>query len=450
MGNLFSKSLQQPHSRTAAHAHGGKGRLLSKPNKHVSSSIGCSAHFSFAHASLQGWRLHMEDAHIQHVFSRPDCGFFAVLDGHSGAQIAIASQNHLVDVVAMHMPAHISDQTLPLPRVVETALRGAFLDHDMQMARDEVLLNSTAGSTCCSVYVNPEFVTFAHVGDSRALFVRNGAVIHATSDHKPYHEQEMRRICKAGGTVILNRLDGTLAVSRAFGDYRFKGRRDLSPTQQKVSAEPRIDTISRESSTFEFVLVACDGVWDVMSSEVAASFVYKLLTKKKTTAQHACEALVRRCLKLHSFDNISAIIVILNPPDHLTLKAVGNKTKKGKTRRHRDEVTADHGPYSVTGVPALGKNSLQREIIEISIEGVTIEEDQDRVEHEGSISTDQTMVNACVVQNEMSDLRQLEGFAARLVQRVMATAVLGVDAGQLLLTGSCWGANPRHEDVISV
>lgn len=89
----------------------------------------------------------------------------------------------------------------------------------------------------------------------------------ATVDHKPTDTKEHARITDAGGKVLNGRVDGGLALSRAFGDFEYKMRSDLPPVRQKVSAEPDCIYVHRRPGHDEFVLLACDGLWDVSSNE---------------------------------------------------------------------------------------------------------------------------------------------------------------------------------------
>ena len=87
-----------------------------------------------------------------------------------------------------------------------------------------------SGSTCTSVLVRDDRLVCANVGDSRALLIRKGRGVELTVDHRPVGtsskgRQEMQRVVNAGGWSVGGRVCGILAVSRAFGDYEFKGGR---------------------------------------------------------------------------------------------------------------------------------------------------------------------------------------------------------------------------------
>merc|ERR1719181_2722738 len=102
------------------------------------------------------------------------------------------------------------------------------------------------GSTGCiaAVDFSKREVVAANVGDSRAMLIREGRAIPLTEDHKPEDPKERNRIMNAGGRVIkmgpCHRIDGSLNLSRAFGDFALKANRSLPPDQQKVIAFPDV------------------------------------------------------------------------------------------------------------------------------------------------------------------------------------------------------------------
>jgi len=108
----------------------------------------------------------------------------------------------------------------------------------------------------------------ANVGDCRAVLCRGGEAVDLSMDHKATREDEVKRIEDADGWVHNHRLNGTLAVSRAFGDASHK---DLSTidqvdmwTGQQLIAKPELRSVQVQAED-EFCLLACDGLWDVSS-----------------------------------------------------------------------------------------------------------------------------------------------------------------------------------------
>ena len=88
--------------------------------------------------------------------------------------------------------------------------------------------------------MTPNQIYCANSGDSRAVLKSGKRAIALSSDHKPYDKAELRRIKKAGHTVDMQRVDGDLALSRAFGDFNYKDKPKLKPQQQAVTCFPDI------------------------------------------------------------------------------------------------------------------------------------------------------------------------------------------------------------------
>ena len=93
-------------------------------------------------------------------------------------------------------------------------------------------------------------------------------------DHKPDDEEEKKRIVASGKTVSDGRVDGMLAVSRAFGDFMFKEA--TNPRENAVSAFPDV-TVTPRTDKCEFVVLACDGLWDVKKSSEAVEYFHNQL-----------------------------------------------------------------------------------------------------------------------------------------------------------------------------
>lgn len=170
----------------------------------------------------------------------------------------------------------------------------------------------------------------ANVGDSKAVLCRSGKAVELSYDHKPTRPDEKARIIEAGGSVVTGRLFGVLGVSRSFGDVRFKPS-IVSPSASTfppvsaclqifavytvqesgepmpLIAEPEVlhEQLCPED---EFVVLACDGVWDVMSPANVVCYVRRRLLEHGDP-QQAAEELTQKALDLNSIDNVSAIVV---------------------------------------------------------------------------------------------------------------------------------------------
>lgn len=130
-----------------------------------------------------------------------------------------------------------------------------------------------------------------------------------TYRHKPSSPEERKRIEEAGGHVVFGRVMGTLAVSRAFGDFEFKVPTNKSKADY-VSSDPYL-AVEELTEDDVALIVACDGVWDVLKYDDAAQLVYEQMTKFKKTPGEAAHALITRALEKASRDNVSAIVIYM-------------------------------------------------------------------------------------------------------------------------------------------
>ena len=84
-------------------------------------------------------------------------------------------------------------------------------------------------------------------------------------DHKPNDRIERERIQNAGATITDGRVNGNINLSRAIGDLEYKQNESLPPEKQAVTAFPDIKETTLQPND-EFVVLACDGIWDVLSN----------------------------------------------------------------------------------------------------------------------------------------------------------------------------------------
>ncbi|KLO19471.1 protein phosphatase 2C [Schizopora paradoxa] len=144
----------------------------------------------------------------------------------------------------------------------------------------------------------------ANAGDARAVLCREGKAIRLTYDHKGSDKQEAKRIMDAGGFVMSGRVNGVLAVTRSLGDSSMKDYVVGSP----------YTTETELGSGDEFLIIACDGLWDVTSDQQAVDLIREI-----QDAQKASHMLVQHALKESSTDNITAIVVRFPTGEHQTL-----------------------------------------------------------------------------------------------------------------------------------
>lgn len=151
----------------------------------------------------------------------------------------------------------------------------------------------------------------ANAGDCRAVLCRKGEAIDMSQDHRPIHPPERRRVEELGGYIEDGYLNGVLSITRALGDWDMKLPRG-SPSPLIAEPEFRQMVLTEDD---EFLIMGCDGIWDVMSSQHAVSLVRRGLRRHDDPEQCARD-LVMEALRLNTFDNLTVIIVCFSPLDH--------------------------------------------------------------------------------------------------------------------------------------
>jgi serine/threonine protein phosphatase PrpC len=185
------------------------------------------------------------------------------------------------------------------------ALIRSFQDIDVAI-REHQSLNAadTSGCTAVTAVITPRYIVCSNAGDSRCVLGTNGIAKGLSEDHKPSDDLERKRIENAGGSVQWKRVDGDLAVSRAFGDFQFKARTDLPPAEQKVSCYPDI-VVHERCPEDEILLLACDGLWDVMTNNEAIDLARSILLTGERSLEKVAEEMVdvalEKGISLHGY-----------------------------------------------------------------------------------------------------------------------------------------------------
>lgn len=148
----------------------------------------------------------------------------------------------------------------------------------------------------------------ANAGDCRAVLGKRGRAVDLSKDHKPNCLYERARIEKLGGAIYNGYLNGQLSVSRAIGDWHMKGAKGSACP---LSAEPELREIILDEED-EFLIMGCDGLWDVMSSQCAVTIARNELMLHNDPERCSRE-LVREALKRNTRDNLTVVVVCFSP-----------------------------------------------------------------------------------------------------------------------------------------
>eukprot|EP00062_Callorhinchus_milii_P026449 gi/632988566/ref/XP_007883183.1/ PREDICTED: protein phosphatase 1A-like [Callorhinchus milii] len=285
------------------------GPYLDKPVTEKFGTQGSGNALRYGMSSMQGWRAQMEDAHTI-VPALPKglqaWSFYAVFDGHAGSKVAHYCSENLLGYITGNEDFG-GDRGRTMDHV-KNGIRTGFLEIDSRMHSLSRFYGwDRSGSTAVAVMVSPHHLYFVNCGDSRAVLSRNSSVCFYTEDHKPFKPREKERIQNAGGTVTWQRVNGSLAVSRALGDFDFKAVEWRGQTEQLVSPEPEVYEMLRSDSD-EFIILACDGIWDTITNEDLCKFVRSRL-QLTPDLEDICKQVIDVCLYKGSQDNMSIILL---------------------------------------------------------------------------------------------------------------------------------------------
>uniref|UniRef100_A0A0G4IDK9 PPM-type phosphatase domain-containing protein n=1 Tax=Chromera velia CCMP2878 TaxID=1169474 RepID=A0A0G4IDK9_9ALVE len=274
-------------------------------------------------------RACMEDAHVvvDDFGGESGQGYFAVFDGHGGSQASNYCAAKLHEVFLTELQRTRKDPKGALERSfakVDDQLRvtgcwNCGTTATVGLLRREVAASSAMGSQSppggprgasealggASSSSSSSVLYMANVGDSRAVVVKsNGEALRLSYDHKAADPAERERVIRAGGVVMRNRVAGQLAIARALGDHALKsdsGDRGLS----------NVPTIARRDvgvNKDRCLIMASDGVWDVLSDQQAADVVTPLL--RTSEGPLIAQKLVAAALARGSRDNIVALVIV--------------------------------------------------------------------------------------------------------------------------------------------
>jgi len=254
-------------------------------------------------------------------FRKVKASFFGVFDGHGGTWrapdfVALNIGHNILHALVQEMEEQshkgiVSKDDLLNKKNLEQAVRAGYLKTDEKFLKE----GFQGGSTCVTALIIDGNLVVSNVGDSRAVICikssdgDGGEAQELTRDHKPDREDERKRIEELGGSVTDCRgvwRVGTMAVSRAIGDRSMK---------TFLSAEPETKVIEIKSD-YEFIILASDGLWDVVTNQEAVDIVRPFYCQDENggggVLLGACKKLVELAIDRKSKDDITVMIVRLH------------------------------------------------------------------------------------------------------------------------------------------
>ncbi|KAL6070975.1 Protein phosphatase 1F [Balamuthia mandrillaris] len=253
-----------------------------------------SVRYPTGHADTKGRREYMEDRAVLlggFVKGRQSEDYFAVFDGHGGADAA--------EFAALNLHRNLEAQLTKLKDPVKS-LKAAFVETHKQIINENV----QGGTTALVCFCQGDRMYIANAGDSRAVLHSNKhKALRITVDHKPNNPIEKKRIKERGGKVThawwfskCYRVNGILAVARALGDAFI---------HEVITSEPDVFDVSEHiTGTNGFIILACDGLWDVCSDAKAVK-----IASASEDPRKASRLLMNYAYRKGSTDNITVIVI---------------------------------------------------------------------------------------------------------------------------------------------
>lgn len=250
---------------------------------------------------MQGRRPYQEDEYALHphltngIPGLPETHFFGLFDGHAGGKCSQHVSTNLANVL-------LEDEafTTNLPQAIKRAFHSCN-EQFLKIAEKSKLHD---GSTGIVAIIRDNKLLLANAGDCRAIVVSGGRTIQMSNDHKPTNPDEQKRINGLGGSVVycmgVARVNRILAVSRAFGNRTLR-----------TVIRPDAELMQRDIvDSDEFLVMASDGLWDVLKNKDVSDICYSPYLNRKPQA--IAEELVQTALSRGSMDNVTCIVVALS------------------------------------------------------------------------------------------------------------------------------------------
>ena len=272
-----------------------------------------NAHYKVAVSEMQGWRNNMEDSdHCKlGIRDKVDEAQFGVFDGHGGDFVA--------KVCGTKVHTDIEEQREYNKGEFHTAIQKGFIQTDKELLEadedERPGRNDFTGSTAVFAIIGNKKLYCGNIGDSRAVACVYGHPYQVSIEHKPWSQEEMDRVARAGGFIRDGRVNGNLALCRALGDFYFKKSKKLATQDQMVCCFPDV-TVRDVTPDYEFLILACDGIWDVYTNREAVNFVRDRIADGVKLEDICHQMLLTVCAPESTFtglgaDNMTLIIVLM-------------------------------------------------------------------------------------------------------------------------------------------
>ncbi|HEV2601177.1 MAG TPA: hypothetical protein VGT41_02665 [Candidatus Babeliales bacterium] len=377
---------------------------------------------TIAVATDQNTRDYMEDRH----FVSDSQLLFGLFDGHGGQGVAqyivdnskykdagkkVSRFEHFFNFLKQQNP-NLDDAQL-LIKSLKSIEQRLWQDADTENAYGYLGTKNLekygeSGATAIVAKQTGNILTIANVGDSRAVLIRDRQIVQSTKDHKPSLEDEKKRIRKTGNTVRQGRIwirtpegSAAIGVSRSIGDVNFKkgtGQENFDDKNPAISSTP--DIYTWEVKAGDILIMACDGLWDVMDSKKDAGDNAALNTDilekyshfTQMTSAKLADTLVAIAKRWKSGDNLTVLVA------KITAEPAAAAPSEAAAQADIKEREASQSPRG--NIP----NDLLRETFEAALDY------QQEAEKNPNFSPEQlAVINANIESLKQLDYKQVSG-----------------------------------------
>ena len=277
--------------------------------------------------------------------------FFGIYDGHGGNGCSMYLKDNFHNFI----------QDFSIKSIKEAIYKSEDEFLTKKAVDENNKICDTSGSCAIIAMIKNNSLIISNTGDSRIVIYKRGKIFFVTEDHKPSSDKEKERIKKAGGEIYQSPslipiyqngkkvdlpwrvLPGRLSVSRTFGDIEAKiekygGKKDV------IVPLPDINEINLNEE-FDFMVIGCDGIFDVLTNEDLFDIwniilnecknknnVFNDIEKKnEIDINELCgsfaELIIKSALAKNSFDNVSCVVIVFNINEYFDDKVNGINCK---------------------------------------------------------------------------------------------------------------------------
>lgn len=255
----------------------------------------------------QGATRNMEDRYIVDTFlGNP---IFILLDGHKGSYVSDFCKKNIMRLLTKHKETVETDSN-----IVEY-FKNIFnkLITELEDNLNQYSLEHNSGSTITIVYLLQNYIISTNLGNTKSLLIKKDfQFIELTEDHNPYIPLEKKRITKAHGSIINNKINNNIPTSRSLGDFQYKNQKHLKNNEQLVSNVPYI-LEHRKQNNEKYILIATNSIWENFTNQKIVDYIsnshniYEIFDIQKISKN-----IIEHSFKIKNNENATIIMIKLS------------------------------------------------------------------------------------------------------------------------------------------